>query len=290
MFDFIYWLLSYVVPFLAVLTVIVFVHEMGHYLVARWNGVAIQAFSIGFGRELIGWNDKHGTRWKISAIPLGGYVRFVGDMNAASVPDPDAVANIDPALAPHLFANKNVWQRISIVAAGPLANVLLTFLILYALLLGYGRYTIPPVVGEVLVGSVAEAAGVQAGDIVVSVAGYVVRGFEDFQRMVATSPARPVTVEIERGSELQTLVIDVTLDLGPAEVHGLSDTINYETVAASARRIIAEGHVGLVETFAERLALHCLEDARVLGVTVRIDKPDALEAADGAGCELTYRR
>lgn len=89
---------------------------------------------------------------------------------------------------------------------------------------------------------------------------------------------------------LQTLVIDVTLDLGPAEVHGLSDTINYETVAASARRIIAEGHVGLVETFAERLALHCLEDARVLGVTVRIDKPDALEAADGAGCELTYRR
>ena len=207
MFDFIYWLLSYVVPFLAVLTVIVFVHEMGHYLVARWNGVAIQAFSIGFGRELIGWNDKHGTRWKISAIPLGGYVRFVGDMNAASVPDPDAVANIDPALAPHLFANKNVWQRISIVAAGPLANVLLTFLILYALLLGYGRYTIPPVVGEVLVGSVAEAAGVQAGDIVVSVDGYVVRGFEDFQRMVATSPARPVTVEIERGSELQTLVM-----------------------------------------------------------------------------------
>jgi len=207
MFDFIYWLLSYVVPFLAVLTVIVFVHEMGHYLVARWNGVAIQAFSIGFGRELIGWNDKHGTRWKISAIPLGGYVRFVGDMNAASVPDPDAVANVDPALAPHLFANKNVWQRISVVAAGPLANVLLTFLILYALLLGYGRYTIPPVVGEVLVGSVAEAAGVQAGDVIVSVDGYVVRGFEDFQRMVATSPARPVTVEIERGTELQTLVM-----------------------------------------------------------------------------------
>lgn len=89
---------------------------------------------------------------------------------------------------------------------------------------------------------------------------------------------------------LQPLVIDVTLDLGPAEVRGLSDTINYETVAASARRIVAEGHVGLVETFAERLALHCLEDDRVLGVTVRIDKPGALEAADGAGCELTYKR
>ena len=207
MFEFVYWLLSYVVPFLAVLTVIVFVHEMGHYLVARWNGVAIQAFSIGFGRELIGWNDRHGTRWKISAIPLGGYVRFAGDMNAASVPDPDAAEHVDPAMVPHLFASKNVWQRISIVAAGPLANVLLTFFILYALLLGYGRYTIPPVVGQVIAGSVAEAAGVQSGDIIVSVDGYVVRGFEDFQRMVATSPARPVTVEIERGAEAQTLVM-----------------------------------------------------------------------------------
>lgn len=207
MFDFIYWLLSYVIPFLAVLTVIVFVHEMGHYLVARWNGVAIQAFSIGFGRELIGWNDKHGTRWKISAIPLGGYVRFVGDMNAASVPDADALANVDPALAPRLFANKNVWQRIAVVAAGPMANVLLTFLILYALLMGYGRYTIPPVIGAVVTGSVAEAAGMQAGDVVVSVDGYVVRGFEDFQRMVATSPARPVTVQVERSGAAQTLVI-----------------------------------------------------------------------------------
>lgn len=207
MFDFLFWLLSYVVPFLAVLTVIVFVHEMGHYLVARWNGVSIQAFSIGFGRELIGWNDRHGTRWKISAIPLGGYVRFVGDMNAASVPDPDALADVDPQLAPRLFANKNVWQRIAVVAAGPLANVILTFLILYALLLGYGRYTIPPVVGEVIAGSVAEAAGIEPGDIIVSVDGYAVRGFEDFQRLVATSPERPVTIELDRGSAGQTLVL-----------------------------------------------------------------------------------
>ncbi len=181
-----------------ILSVVVFVHEMGHYLVARWNGVAIQAFSIGFGRELIGWNDRHGTRWKISLIPLGGYVRFVGDMNAASVPDPEAAAAADPALAPHLFANKNVWQRIAIVAAGPIANILLTFLILYALLLGYGRYTIPPVIGEVLPGSVAESAGFLPGDRIVSVDGYAVQGFEDFQRYVATSPAREVLVEIER--------------------------------------------------------------------------------------------
>ena len=205
MFDFAYWLLSYIVPFLAVLTVIVFVHEMGHYLVARWNGVAIQTFSIGFGRELFGWNDKHGTRWRLSAIPLGGYVRFVGDMNAASTPDIDVIANADPALAPRLFANKNVWQRISVVAAGPIANVILTFVILYALLLGYGRYTVPPVVGEVIVGSVAEAAGLQSGDVIVSVDGYAVRGFEDFQRFVATSPDRQVTLQLERNGTPQTM-------------------------------------------------------------------------------------
>ena len=205
MFDFAYWLLSYIVPFLAVLTVIVFVHEMGHYLVARWNGVAIQTFSIGFGRELFGWNDKHGTRWRLSAIPLGGYVRFVGDMNAASTPDIDVIANADPALAPRLFANKNVWQRISVVAAGPIANVILTFVILYALLLGYGRYTVPPVVGEVIVGSVAEAAGLQSGDLIVSVDGYAVRGFEDFQRFVATSPDRQVTLQLERNGTPQTM-------------------------------------------------------------------------------------
>lgn len=205
MFDFAFWLLSYVVPFLAVLTVIVFVHEMGHYLVARWNGVAIQTFSIGFGRELFGWNDRHGTRWRISAIPLGGYVRFVGDMNEASLPDAEAAANVDPALVPHLFVNKSVWQRIAIVAAGPIANVLLTFLILYCLLLGYGRYTIPPVIGDVLTGSVAEAAGFEPGDRILSVDGYEVRGFEDFQRYVATSPERNVVVELERGGAERTL-------------------------------------------------------------------------------------
>jgi len=207
MFEFIYWLLSYVVPFLAVLTVIVFVHEMGHYLVARWNGIAIQTFSVGFGRELFGWDDQHGTRWRISAIPLGGYVRFVGDMDAASTPDREVIAKADPELSKRLFANKNVWQRISVVLAGPVANVILTFVILYALLLGYGRYTIPPVVGTVIAESPAAMAGLEPGDIIVSVDGYTVRGFEDFQRLVATSPERPVTIELERGSSLETLVL-----------------------------------------------------------------------------------
>jgi len=205
--DFAYWLLSYVLPFLAVLTVIVFVHEMGHYLVARWNGVAIETFSIGFGRELLGWTDKSGTRWRLSLVPLGGYVRFVGDMNAASVPDNAAMANVPDAEAARLFHNKSVWQRIAVVVAGPAANIIFTFLVLYALLLGYGRYTLPAIIDDVSAGNVAAEAGLLPGDVVREVDGYRVRGFEDFQRLVATSPERPITVVVDRLGDEMSLVM-----------------------------------------------------------------------------------
>jgi len=203
--DFVFWLLSYVVPFLVVLTIIVFVHEMGHYLVARWNGIAIQAFSIGFGPELVGFNDKHGTRWKLSAIPLGGYVRFVGDMNPASMPDEAFIERAGPELSRQLFVNKNVWQRISVVIAGPVANIIFTLLVLYALLLGYGRYTIPAVLDTVPVESVAGQAGLAQGDRILSVDGYAVRGFEDFQRLIATAPERQVSITFERGGQTETV-------------------------------------------------------------------------------------
>lgn len=203
--DFLFWLLSYVVPFLAVLTIIVFVHEMGHYLVARWNGIAIQTFSLGFGPELVGFNDRHGTRWRLSAIPLGGYVRFVGDMNAASVPDEAFIERAGPELAPQLFVNKNVWQRIAVVVAGPLANVLFTLLILYALLLGYGRYVAPAVLQDIATDSAAAEAGLRSGDLILSVDGFAVRGFEDFQRLIATAPERQVTIVIDREGDTQSV-------------------------------------------------------------------------------------
>jgi regulator of sigma E protease len=173
MFDLIPPQYLYMLPaFLIVLTIIVFVHEMGHYLVARWNGIAIHTFSVGFGPELIGRTDKHGTRWRLSAIPLGGYVRFVGDMNAASLPDRELIEQADPELAQRLFVNKNPWQRIAVTA-----------------------------------GSVAEAAGLLENDKVLSVDGYQVRGFEDFQRLVATAPQRPVTIVVERPNGPQTIVV-----------------------------------------------------------------------------------
>lgn len=201
-------ILTYIVPFLVVLTIIVFVHEMGHYLVARWNGIAVQAFSIGFGKELVGFTDKSGTRWKISLIPLGGYVRFVGDMNATSAtPDYDLIASAPPELQKRLFVNKNVWQRIAVVVAGPAANVIFTFIVLYALLVGYGRYTIDPVIDTIAPDSVAAEAGLTAGDRILSVDGFEVRGFEDFQRLVATAPQRAVTIVLERNGTPQTVVL-----------------------------------------------------------------------------------
>src|SRR5207253_5873056 len=118
-------LLGYAVPFLFVLTIVVFFHELGHFLVARWAGVRVLTFSLGFGPELVGFNDRHGTRWKISAIPLGGYVKFFGDENAASVPDAQAVAGMSAAERNDSFFYKPVAKRAAIVVAGPLANFLL---------------------------------------------------------------------------------------------------------------------------------------------------------------------
>src|SRR5215207_1860802 len=116
---------GYVIPFLFVLTVVVFFHELGHFLVARWCGVRVMVFSVGFGPELFGFNDRFGTRWKLSAVPLGGYVKFFGDDNAASVPDPAALARMSTEERRQSFIDQPVGRRAAIVVAGPLANFLL---------------------------------------------------------------------------------------------------------------------------------------------------------------------
>ncbi len=191
-------LLGILIPFLIVLVVIVFVHEMGHYLVARWNDVAIESFSIGFGPELVGWNDKHGTRWKISAVPLGGYVKFVGDMNAASAPDSESLEHIPPEERSRLFYYKNVWQRIAIVAAGPAANILFTFVILYGMLLGLGRYTIEARIDGISPDTPAAQSELMVDDVILAVDGYQVRSFADAQKIISTSPNRELPFLVER--------------------------------------------------------------------------------------------
>src|SRR5687768_13583379 len=165
------------VAFLAALGPLVFFHELGHYLVARWLGVGAESFSIGFGREVTGWTDKRGTRWKVGWLPLGGYVKFVGDMNPASMPARSAPERPDPD-SPD-FHHKPVWQRFLIVLAGPAANFLLAILIFAAFFAAFGEPRTPSAVGAVQPGSAAEQAGLRPGDRILSVAGRATDSFDD---------------------------------------------------------------------------------------------------------------
>jgi regulator of sigma E protease len=175
-----------IIPFLFVLTVVVFVHEMGHYLVGRWCGIGVREFSIGFGPELLGFNDRRGTRWKLSAIPLGGYVKFVGDMSVTSEP---SNREEDEALSPEerkvAFHLQPVWKRAATVFAGPLFNFLLAIAVFTVMFSIYGRYVAEPTVAEVRADSPAEAAGFLPGDRFVSVDGRRIDTFGDVQRLVS---------------------------------------------------------------------------------------------------------
>ena len=193
------------VGFLFVLTVVVFVHELGHFLVARWYGVRVLVFSIGFGRELFGFNDRYGTRWKVSAIPLGGYVKFFGDENAASVPDQAAVAAMSEAERKVSFVHQKVGPRAAIVVAGPLANFILAIVIFALAAMIYGRPSTLPRVDTILPNSTAAAAGFQPGDIVQSINGRAIRSFSDMQRIVSFSAGEELTIVVERGGKQVTL-------------------------------------------------------------------------------------
>ncbi|HHZ07801.1 MAG TPA: site-2 protease family protein, partial [Rhizobiales bacterium] len=142
-------LVGTIVPFLFVLTAVVFVHEMGHYLVGRWCGIGVTAFSIGFGPELVGYTDRRGTRWKLSAIPLGGYVKFVGDMNATSQPGPEEAAALSADERKVAFHTQATWKRALTVLAGPAFNFLLTIAVFAVMFTAYGRYISDPMVAEV---------------------------------------------------------------------------------------------------------------------------------------------
>jgi len=205
-------LLHDIVPFLFVLTVVVFVHEMGHYLVGRWCGIGVKAFSVGFGPELIGFTDRTGTRWKLAAIPLGGYVRFVGDEDMAGTPDADASDGLSDEEKAVAFANQPVWKRAATVFAGPAFNILLTFLV-FSLFLGiYGRMIADPIVAEVRPGMPAAAAGFEPGDRFLSVDGNRVTTFADVQRYVSMRAGEPIRFTMERGGRTVDLVATPKLE------------------------------------------------------------------------------
>jgi regulator of sigma E protease len=200
--------LGYIVPFLVVLTVLVFVHELGHYLVARRAGVRVEVFSIGFGPELFGWFDRAGTRWKFSAIPLGGYVKMFGDADPMSMPGAQLAA-MTPAEREVSFQHKRLGQRVAVVAAGPAANFIFALVMLAGLFMTVGEPFTPADVGRVQAGSAAAAAGIQPGDVIVAIDGEKIDRFEDVQRLVRLNTGSAMTMVLRRGTG------DVTIHVTP---------------------------------------------------------------------------
>ncbi|HTB02617.1 MAG TPA: RIP metalloprotease RseP [Bradyrhizobium sp.] len=198
-------LIGYIIPFLFVLTIVVFFHELGHFLVARWAGVKVLTFSLGFGPELFGFNDRHGTRWKVSAVPLGGYVKFFGDDTEASTPSTEALARMSEEEREGSFHHKKVGPRAAIVAAGPIANFLLAIVIFAGMSLYYGKPSSIPRVDVVQPDSVAASAGFKEGDVVVSIDGSSIESFADMQRIVSTNAGSELVFRVKRDGALVTL-------------------------------------------------------------------------------------
>ena len=199
--------------FVIILGVLVTVHEYGHFWVARRHGIIVEIFSIGFGPELCGWIDKQGTKWRLAAIPLGGYVKFLGDMNAASYADQNTLQTIPKSQWSGLFALKPLWIRAAVVLAGPAANFLLAWLLIAGLLMLHGQpkqpSVIPAVASVVLKGSPAEEAGLQAGDLIVSLDNKTMNNFSDVSAWVRDHPGEDVKLVIERAGVIKQLDVEI---------------------------------------------------------------------------------
>ena len=193
------------IAFLAALGPLVFIHEFGHYIVARMFGVGAESFSIGFGREVAGWTDKRGTRWKVGWLPLGGYVKFIGDMSPVSIPA--EVAPVTAEERKYSFHHRPIWQRFLIVLAGPLANFLLAIVIFAGFYMAYGKPETPAVVGRVSAGSAADHAGLRQGDRILSVGGTRTRYFQDIQGATSLHANYRVEVRFERDGIVHTLPV-----------------------------------------------------------------------------------
>src|SRR3984957_10866921 len=200
----------YVVPFLVIITFIVTIHELGHFLVARACGIAVDRFSIGFGRTIASFKDRWGVEWRIAWLPLGGYVRFAGNENAASVPDEDDLDTLrariiereGPGAEKRYFAFKPLWQRALVVVAGPAANFVLSIALFAILFCAIGEPVTQGPISKIAPGSAAARAGFQVGDEIVAADGHKLRGFEDLHSYVVYRDGVPIDFSITRAGQL----------------------------------------------------------------------------------------
>lgn len=198
------------IGFLSTITLVVFVHELGHFLAARWFGVRVESFSIGFGRTIWGFHDRHGTHWKFSALPLGGYVKFWGDDGVSSAPDHEKVDRATAAERAGSFHHKALWQKAIIAVGGPVANFVLALVILTGLFLLYGERLAAPQIGFVAPNYPAEKAGIKVGDVIKSIDGHPVREFGDIMQIVSVRSDQPLQVVVDRYGQKLTLVVTPT--------------------------------------------------------------------------------
>ncbi|ERI16573.1 RIP metalloprotease RseP [Brucella sp. RRSP16] len=290
-------LVGTIIPFLFVLTVVVFVHEMGHYLVARWCGIGSQAFSIGFGPELIGFTDKHGTRWKISAIPLGGYVKFIGDESATSSPVDVNNACLSVDEQRRAFHTQPVWKRAATVFAGPAFNIILTVVIFSVFFALYGRQISDPLIAGVQPGSPAAEAGFEAGDRFISVDGEKITTFSDVQRIVSGRAGDTLNFTVERDGKMVDLqavpaIVERTDPLGnriklgaigveTTEAVGNFRRIEYGPLESVAQAVMETGYIiGRTGEFFQRFAVG-REDKCQLGGPVKIANMAGKAASQG---------
>ena len=240
------WLINaiyYVVPFVVVLGVLVFVHELGHFLLARMCGVKVDVFSIGFGKELWGRKDKHGTYWKIAAVPLGGYCQFLGDDDAASSGESKA-AELSEEEKKYTFQFQSPFKKLVIALAGPLANYLFAILIFAVIFFLFGKITFPPVVGEVFEGSAAAKAGIIPNDRILTINGNKIESFDDIRKEVDLTVANEVVVEILRDGKEIRLQFPLT-ELEVPEANGTT----------SKRPMLGVQSVNVIELNHEKLSL-----------------------------------
>ena len=237
-------ILMTVLAFVLVLGPLVFIHEMGHYLVGRWFGVKADVFSIGFGKELAGWTDKRGTRWKLSALPLGGYVQFAGDMNPASQPTPEWLA-LPAEERNRTFPAKPLYQRALIVLAGPVTNLLFAVLILAGFTLAYGKVVIPPVIGEVQTGSAADRAGLLPNDRVVSIRGKAMDSFLDVRMQVGQFPGDPLDMVVLREGRQVEIAASAAVKV-ESDRFGNTQKIGFLGIGPKSYEIVRVGPINAV--------------------------------------------
>ncbi|MBQ7633880.1 MAG: RIP metalloprotease RseP [Alphaproteobacteria bacterium] len=282
-------ILYYILPFIILLGILVFVHEFGHFIVARMLGVKVVAFSIGFGKELWSRTDKKGTEWKISAIPLGGYCQFLGDGDASSSTTDKALKKLTKTEKKQAFALQSTWKKIFIVVAGPLFNYLLAVLLFFALFWGYGRVGVLSYVGEVMPNSAAEKAGIQAGDRIVSLNGNPTPDFLTLIKETDMATVDPVAVKIERKGSVKLSAADMSdyLDAGTFGISFAETEINEKSVEQTvAIRVVADSpahKAGLIDG-------DILDAVNGVAVTSFDDFTRYITANPEKDYEISYRR